>query len=95
MRGEKGEGEDGESLKEWDGWNGRGSHFKVGKRLDSRGVPRCPRRCPQLVPWAAEERVPELALSYSHTDEYLPYHHRNFICRWVEIETETHIGALD
>ena len=27
-----------------------GSHFRVGKRLDSRGVPRCPRRCPQLVP---------------------------------------------
>ena len=30
-----------------------------------------PKRCSQLVPWAAEERVPELALSHSHTDEYL------------------------
>ena len=27
----------------------------------------------------AEERVPELALSHSHTDEYLAYHHRTFI----------------
>ena len=41
------------------------------RHIDSRGVPRCPRRCLQLVPWAAEERVPELVLSYSHTDEYL------------------------
>ena len=54
-----------------------------------------PRRGPQLVPWAAQERVPELALSHSHTDEYLAYHHRTFIWRWMEIETETHIGALD
>ena len=54
-----------------------------------------PRRCPQLVPWAAEERVPELALSHSHTDEYLAYHYRTFIRRCMEIETETHIGALD
>ena len=54
-----------------------------------------PRRGPQIVPWAAEERVPELALSHSHTDEYLEYHHRTFIWRWMEIETETHIGALD
>ena len=45
-----------------------------------------PRRGPQIVPWAAEERVPELALAHNHTDEYLAYHHR---------ETETHIGALD
>ena len=25
-----------------------------------------------------EERVPELALSHSHTDEYLAYHHGTF-----------------
>ena len=54
-----------------------------------------PRKCPHLVPWAAEERVPQLALSHSHTDEYLAYHHRTFIWRWMEIETETHIGTLD
>ena len=48
-----------------------------------------------LGPWAAEERVPELALSHSHTDEYFAYHHITFIWRWMEIETETHIGALD
>ena len=54
-----------------------------------------PRRSPQIVPWAAEERVPELALSHSHTDEYRAYHHRTFIWRWMEIETEPHIGALD
>ena len=38
-----------------------------------------PRRGLQIIPWAAEERVPELALSHSHTDEYLAYHHRAFI----------------
>ena len=54
-----------------------------------------PRRGPQIVPWAAEERVPEVVLSHSHTDEYLAYHHRTFIWRWMEIETETHTGALD
>ena len=53
------------------------------------------RRGPQIVPWAAEERVHELALSHNHTDEYLAYHHRTFIWRWMEIETETHIGTLD
>ena len=53
-----------------------------------------PKRCLQLVPRAAEERVPELALSQGHSDEYLAYHHRTFIWRWMEIETETHIGAL-
>ena len=51
-----------------------------------------PRRCPQLVPWTAVERVPELALSHSRSDKYLTYHHRTFIWRWMEIETETHIG---
>ena len=54
-----------------------------------------PRRGPQIVPWAAEERVPELALSHSHTDEYLAYHHRTFNWRWMEIETETQIRTLD
>ena len=43
-------------------------HPKENKLL---GVPRCSRRCPQLGPWAAEERVPELDLSYSYTDGYL------------------------
>ena len=38
-----------------------------------------PRRGPQIVPWAAEERVPELALAHNHTDEYFVYHHRSFI----------------
>ena len=38
-----------------------------------------PRRDPQIVSWATEERVPELALSHSHTDEYLAYLHRTFI----------------
>ena len=58
------------------------------------GVPG-PRRDPQIVPWAAEERVPELALTPSHTDEYFAYHHRTFIWRWMEIESESHIGAVD
>ena len=74
---------------------GAGSHFRVDKRLGARAVPRCPRRCPQLGPWAVEERVPELTLSHSHTDGYLAYHHRTFVWRWMEIETETHIKALD
>ena len=42
-----------------------------------------------------EERVPELALAHNHTDEYFAYHHRSFIWRWMEMETETHIGTLD
>ena len=54
-----------------------------------------PRRGPQIVPWAAEESVSELVLAHNHTDEYFAYHHRTFIWRWVEIETETHIGTLD
>ena len=48
-----------------------------------------------FVPWTAEEKVPELALAHNHTDEYFAYHHRTFIWRWMEIETETHIGTLD
>ena len=54
-----------------------------------------PRRDPQIVPWTAEKRVPELALAQNHTDEYFAYHLRTFIWRWMEIETETHIGTLD
>ena len=54
-----------------------------------------PRRGPQIVPWAAEERVPELALAHNHTDEYFACHHRTFIWRWMEIKTETHTGTLD
>ena len=42
------------------------------------GVP-SPRRDPQIVPWAAEERVHELVSSHNHTDEYFAYHHRTFI----------------
>ena len=54
-----------------------------------------PRRSPQIVPWAAEERVPELALAHNLTDEYFACHHRTYIWRRMEIETETHIGTLD
>ena len=54
-----------------------------------------PRRGPQIFPWAAEERVPDLALAHNHTDEYFAYHHRTFFWRRMEIETETHIGTLD
>ena len=57
------------------------------------GIPG-PRRDPQIVLWT-EERVPELALAHNHTDEYFAYHHRSFIWRWMEMETETHIGTLD
>ena len=57
------------------------------------GIPG-PRRDPQIVLWT-EERVPEPALAHNHPDEYFAYHHRTFIWRWMEIETETHIGTLD
>ena len=56
----------------------KGAILGLARDLALEGFPG-PRRDPQIVPWAAEERVPELALSYSHTDEYLEYHHRNFI----------------
>ena len=52
------------------------------------------RRDPQIVLWT-EERVSELALAHNHTHEYFVYHHRTFIWRWMEIETEIHIGAPD
>ena len=58
-----------------------------------KGIPG-PRRDNQIVLWT-EERVPEPVLSNSHTDEYLTYHHRTFIWQWMEIETETHNGALN
>ena len=57
------------------------------------GIPG-PRRDPQIVLWT-EERVPESALAYNHTDEDFAYHHRSFIRRWMAIQTETHIGAPD
>ena len=53
------------------------------------------RRDPLIVPWTAEERLRELALTHNHTDEYFACHHRSFIWQRMEIETETHIGALD
>ena len=37
------------------------------------------RRGPQIVPWAVEERVPELASYHNHTDEYFTYQNRTFI----------------
>ena len=37
-----------------------------------------PRRDHKIVPWTAEERVPELALAHNHTDEYFAYHHNTF-----------------
>ena len=57
------------------------------------GIPG-PRRDPQIVLWT-EERVPEPALVHNHTDEYFAYHRRTIIWRWMEKETETHIGTLD
>ena len=72
----------------------KGAILGFTRDLTLQGFP-VPRRSLQIAPWAAEERVPELALSHTHTDEYLAYHHRTFIWRWMEIETETHIEALD
>ena len=97
---EKGEGED---LRElgvmgWLGWRkGRfgssevnilikGTILGFARDLILEGFP-CPRRDPQIVPWTAEERLPELVLAHNHTDEYFAYHHRTFIWRWMEIET--------
>ena len=66
-------------------------------RYDMKIYCRCPQGCPPCPPepWAVEERVPELAWSHYHTDDYLDYHHRIFIWQQMEIETKTHIGALD
>ena len=88
---EKGEGEDWG----WLGGMGGGGRMDMGLRMYIStegailGFTRVlilegfldPRRGPQIVPWAAEERVPELALSHNHTDEYFAYHHRTFIWR--------------
>ena len=70
----------------------KGAILGFARDLILEGVPG-PRRDPQIVPWTAEERVPELALAHNHTDEYFAYHHRTFIWRWME--TETHIETLD
>ena len=108
MGREKGEREDSGKLggMGWVGWRKggygsrevniliKGAILGFARDLILEGFPG-PRRGPQILPQAAEERVPELALSHSHTDEYFAYHHRTFIWRWMEIETETHTGALD
>ena len=49
----------------------------------------------ELGPWEVEERVPELALSRSQTDDYLEHYHRIFVCRQIKIESESHMGVLD
>ena len=72
----------------------KGAILGLARDLTLEGFPG-PRRCPQLVPWVVQDNVPELVFSHSHTDEYVAYHHRTFIRRWMEIETESHIGALD
>ena len=72
----------------------KGAILGLAKDLFLEGVSG-PRRSSQIVPWAAEERVPELALAHNHTDEYFACHYRTFIWRRMEIETETHIGTLD
>ena len=108
MGREKGEGEDSWELgvMGWVGWRKGGYGIRdinilikgaiLGFARDlTRGVPRSKVRSPACSSKAAEERVPELALSHSHTDKYFAYHHRTFIWQCMEIETETHIGALD
>ena len=55
------------------------------------GIPR-PRRDPQIVLWT-EERVPEPALAYNHTDEYIAFHHKTLISdgwRWRRRPTSEH-----
>ena len=56
----------------------KGAILGFAKDLILEGFPG-PRRGPQIAPWAVEERVPELAWSYNHTDEYFACHHRTFI----------------
>ena len=108
MGREKGEGEDSGKLggMGWVGWRKggygsrevniliKGAILGFARDLILEGFPG-PRRGTQIVPWAAEKRVPELALVHNHIDEYFVYHRRSFIGRWMEIETETHIGTLD
>ena len=72
----------------------KGAILGFAKYLILEGFPG-PRRGPQVVSWVAEERVSEPALAHNHTDEYFACHHRTFIWRSMEIETETHIGTLD
>ena len=67
-------------------WSGRAKSFLGGVTIGSWSW---------FFFWAGEKRAPELALSYSHSVQYLAYHYRTLIWRWMEIETETHIGALD
>ena len=96
----------GDGLGEWDGGrkdgygsreayiSTKGAILGFARDLILEGFPG-PRIGPQIFPWAAEERMPELALAHNHTNEYFAYHHRTFIWRWREIESETHIGTLD
>ena len=56
----------------------KGAILGFARDLTLEGFPG-PRRGPQIVPWDAEKRVLELALSHSHTDEYLACHHRTVI----------------
>ena len=91
----------------WDGGGGRKDDYGIREEYISTkgvilgftgdliiyGIPG-PREIPQIVLWT-EERVPESAVAHNHTDVYFAYHHRSFIWRWMEMETETHIGTLD
>ena len=105
--GRRERGRIGDGLGEWDGGgrkdgcgsgevciSTKGAILGFARDLILEGFPGS-RRGPQIVPWAAEERVPELALAHNHTDEYFACHHRTFIWQRMEIETETHIGTLD
>ena len=56
----------------------KGAILGFAKDLILEGFPGTRRGC-QIVLWAAEERVPELALAHNHTDEYFAYHNRTFI----------------
>ena len=104
---ERGEGEIGHGLGEWerggmkDCYGSRevyistkGAILGSTRDLILEGFPG-PRISPQIVPWAVVQQVPKLALAHNHTDEYFAYHLRTFIWRWMEIETETHIGTLN
>ncbi|KAK7819234.1 hypothetical protein U0070_008362 [Myodes glareolus] len=66
-----------------------------GKDLERRSACSPIQHLPPTKDLLQEERVPEPALAYNHTDEDFAYHHRSFIRRWMAIQTETHIGAPD
>ena len=76
----------GDGLGEWDGREG-GREVYISTKGAILGFARDfilegfsgPRRGPQIVPWAAEKSMTELALVHNHTDEYFAYHHRTFI----------------